>query len=78
LLHGSFIAPLFKNLFSKHLACESGNACIALEAGHSFRIARERLGKKFQRNLAVQIEVVGRSDFAHASTSQLLTDMIMA
>ena len=51
---------------------------LALEAGHPFGIAYECVWKEFQRNLAVQVEVVGHVDFAHASAAKLFTDSIMA
>ena len=50
---------------------------LALEAGHSFGIARECFGKELERNLAVQVEVVGHLDFAHASAAKLFTDSIV-
>jgi hypothetical protein len=50
----------------------------ALEAGHSFGIACERLGKELERDLSIQIKVIGQLDFAHASAAKLFTNSIMS
>ena len=51
---------------------------LALEADHSLWIARERVGKELERDLAVQREVIGQVDLAHASMAKFFNHPIMA